>query len=282
MPDVIRQKQVVYFSLVGATDVASVAQIAKLVVYSALIAAITHRDRYGERPKIYLVCDEAQTIIAQNIQNVLAQAREHGLACVLAHQTMSQLNPPGGVDLRELVSNCTCIKQVFTARDSASKKSISDISGQVGYYTPSWRQSVFDVLCGDVHLANAVASHGSVPFVDIHQEVGPRLTDEDITDINRDPNCSMVAIERVAGYSSFIGAFPVFTDWPISKTEYEKRLLRTPWPPKTNATIEETAGWPAPNDGTIVATHHPLLLGPDHRPIAADKLREIKRQLGDE
>jgi hypothetical protein len=281
MPDVIRQKQVVYFSLVGATDVASVAQIAKLVVYSALSAAIAHRDLYGERPKIYLVCDEAQTIIAQNIQNVLAQAREHGLACVLAHQTMSQLNPPGGVDLRELVANCTCIKQVFTARDPSSRKFVSDISGQVGYYSPSWKQSVLDVVSGDVQLANAVDSYGGAPLVDIHQEVGPRLMDEDIADVNRDPNSSMVAIERIEGYSSFIGAFPIFTDWPVSKAEYEKRLLRTPWPPKTDETIKETTAWPEPNNETIVATHHPPLSGPEDSPTVSDKLREIKRKLGD-
>ncbi len=64
MPDVVRQKQVVYFSLLGATDVGSVAQIAKLVVYSALSAAMAHRERYRERPKAYLVCDELARIFA--------------------------------------------------------------------------------------------------------------------------------------------------------------------------------------------------------------------------
>ncbi len=77
---------------------------------------MAHRDRYGERPRVDFICDEAHTIIGQNIQSVLAQAREHGLACVLAHQTMSQLNPPGGVGLRELVSNCVCTKWIFTFR----------------------------------------------------------------------------------------------------------------------------------------------------------------------
>ena len=279
MPDVIRERQVVYFSLVGATDVASVAQIAKLAVYSALSAAMAHRDRHGERPKVYLICDEAQTIIGQNIQNVLAQAREHGLACVLAHQTMSQLNPPGGVDLRELVSNCTCVKQVFTARDMVSKKFISDLSGQVGYYNPSWRQLPADVAGGHVSLGHATAPPGFVPFVDIRQEIGPRLTDEDIADINRDPNVSIVAIERNAGCSAFVGAFPVHTDWPISKAEYNRRHLDIPWPAGTDATIELAPFWPAQNEGTIVPTHHPALSGPGDGLNVTEQLREMKRRL---
>jgi hypothetical protein len=282
MPDVIRQQQVVYFSLVGATDVASVAQIAKLAVYSALSAAMAHRDLYGERPKVYLVCDEAHTIIGQNIQSVLAQAREHGLACVLAHQTMSQLNPPGGVDLRELVENCTCVKQVFTARDVSSKRFISELSGRVGYFNPSWRQLPADVALGQVSLGHATANPGCVPLVDIRQEIGPRLTDEDIADINRDPNRSIVTIERNIGCSAFIGAFPLHTDWPISKAEYDQRHLDMPWPAGTEATVELAPFWPAADDGTIVPTHHPPLVGPGDDVDAAERLREIKRRLDTE
>jgi hypothetical protein len=42
-------------------------------------------------------------MIAKNIEDVLAQSRSRGMACILAHQAMSQLNSPGGVDLRELI-----------------------------------------------------------------------------------------------------------------------------------------------------------------------------------
>ncbi len=182
MPDVVRQKQVVYFSLLGATDVGSVAQIAKLVVYSALSAAMAHRERYRERPTVYLVCDEAQTIIAQNIQNVLAQAREFGLACILAHQTMSQLNPPGGVDLRELVLNCTSVKLIYTARDKMSKEYASDLSGHVGYYKASWNQTLPDVVAGRVSPMYAAAQANQTALLGIQAEIAPRLTHEDIAD----------------------------------------------------------------------------------------------------
>ena len=115
MPEVIEKKQVVYFYLVGAIDAAFVAQIAKLALYSLLIAAIAHHDKHGKPPRIYTIWDEAQVMIAKNIENVLAQARSHGLSCILSHQSISQLNPPGGVDMRDLVMMCTLIKQVFGA-----------------------------------------------------------------------------------------------------------------------------------------------------------------------
>ena len=109
MPDVIAEKQVAYFYLSPAFDVTSVAEIARLAIYAAINAAVAHRQKTGQRARVLVICDEAQLIIGQNISNVLAQARSHGVGCILAHQTLSQLNPPGGVDLRELVLNLSLI-----------------------------------------------------------------------------------------------------------------------------------------------------------------------------
>jgi hypothetical protein len=184
MPDVVRQKQVVYFSLLGA----------------------------------------------QNIQNVLAQAREFGLACILAHQTMSQLNPPGGVDLRELVPNCTGVKLIDTARDKISKEYVSDLSGHVGYYKASWNQTIPDVAAGRVSPLYAAAQANQTALLGIQAEIAPRLTHEDLADISRHPNLSIVSIERNTGYSAFLGAFPIHTDWPLSAGEYNRRHLDMPWP----------------------------------------------------
>ena len=66
MPEVIREKQVIYFYLVEAMDVASVAEIAKLALYSLLMAVIAYHDEHGERPRVYLVWDEAQMIVTTN------------------------------------------------------------------------------------------------------------------------------------------------------------------------------------------------------------------------
>ena len=150
MPEVIREKQVIYFYLEGALDLAAVAEIAKMALYSLLVAAIAHCDSYGSPPRIYCVCDEAQVIIGKNIETILAQARSHGLACILAHQSMSQLNPPGGVDVRELFMACTVIKQIFGARDPWLMQYISSTSGATKYFTQSYNVAAENLLAGAV------------------------------------------------------------------------------------------------------------------------------------
>ena len=138
MPEVVRDKQVVYFWLQALTDLTTVSEIARLALYSAVMAALAYREETGKKPRVFLICDEAQNLVAQNVANVLAQAREHGVSCVLAHQSMSQLNPPGGIDLRDLVMSCTTIKQFWSAREPELRDYISKISGEVGYYDASW------------------------------------------------------------------------------------------------------------------------------------------------
>ena len=251
MPEVIREKQVVYFFLTAAMDLTSVAEIARLALYSALCAALAYRDETGEKPRVYTIVDEAQIVIAQNIANVLAQAREHGLACILAHQSLSQLNPPGGVDLRELVMSCTSVKQFWSARDPNTKDYISKISGEVGYYTASWDQFKHRVQGGEIGRQFA-ASHPNEPmYIQVCEEVGPRLTSQDIEDHSREDNTSIVTIERNAGFSCFQGAFPVHMDWMMSREEYERRSKKIPWPAVSEETIEVESDWPKEQRGDL-------------------------------
>ena len=256
MPEVIEEKQVVYFSLAGAMDIASVAQIGRLALHSALAAAMAHSDRHGQPPRVYVVCDEAQIMIAQNIAHVLAQARSYGVACILAHQTMSQLNPPGGVDLRQLVLNCTAVKQFWDARDPVTREYISSISGEVGYFNASWNQLKPRVMAGEFGREFASTDNGPIQ-VQIKEEVGPRLSSQDIEDYGRDPNVSIVAIHRSQGLSAFQGAFPVVTDWAMSKREHEIRSHETPWP-RSKETMDVATAWPENTDETIIAKPNPM------------------------
>ena len=278
MPEVIAEKQVVYFSLVGATDIASVGEIARLALYSAVSAAIDHRDRTGRRPRLYFMIDEAQVVVAKNIQNVLAQARDFGLACTLSLQTLSQLNPPGGTDLRELILNCTTVKQFFSAREPATQEYISKVSGEVGYHKLSWPQFAHRVAEGDVGPHRAVHYVGEEPEVQVSSETGPRLTVEDINDVSRHPNRSIMSVARTSGYSSYVGAFPVHSDWAVPEAEYDRRSFEMPWPETSDETIEIAPFWPESNAHTIVPGGHPPLENPAVG-IAADRLAEVRRRL---
>ena len=217
--------------------------------YSALTAAVAYRDETGRKPRVYVIVDEAQHLIAQNIANVLAQAREYCVACILAHQSLSQLNPPGGVDLRELVLSCTSVKQFWSARDPGLKDHISKISGEVAYYSASWDQFKHRVRCGEVGRQYAASHPGEQMYIRISETVGPRLTSQDIEDYSRQPNTSILSIERNAGLSCFQGAFPVHMDWMMSEDEYRRRNLEVEWPAPSDETIVTKGVWPKKVDG---------------------------------
>lgn len=278
MPEVIRDKHVVYFYLVGAMDLFSVGEISRLAMYSLLSAAIQHKEQFNETPRAYCICDEAQIVIAQNIANVLAQARSMGMACILAHQTMSQLNPPGGVDLRELVMNCTAVKQYFTARDPWTQKYLSDMSGRTNYYSRSYDQYLADYDSGYVGHDYAAPDQDGYPRIRLQEYVGPRLTPQEIQDISRRDNLCFYSVDHAAGLSRHNGFFPVWVDWPMSAGEYRRRQ-NMPWPESTDATITVTPDWPDDDDDDSAA---PAALppGPPRDPGATSRrLQELQRRL---
>ena len=280
MPEVVRDKQVIYFYLVGAMDVSSVAEIAKLALYSLLMAVIAHHDEHGEPPRVYSVWDEAQVMVAKNIENVLAQARSHGLACILAHQSMSQLNPPGGVDLRELIIACTVIKQIFGVRDPWLLKYISSTSGTTKYYRQSYSVSVADALDGTVGPHRTCPDPDGIARVNIAEYTGPRLSYQDVLDVSQNPNVSLLWIDRKVGLSQFQGWFPVYTDWPVSLRQHAA-FRKQAWPDHNAATIEMGSFWPPENENTVTATTHPAVAPEEAQLRVNAHLREVQRTLMD-
>jgi len=247
MREVIREKQVVYFYLEGAVDAASVAELARLALYSLLIAAIAYRDEFGVTPRVYMICDEAQVMMAKNIENVLTQARSHGLACILAHQTVSQLNPPGGVDLRELVMNSTATKLAFAVRDPWTQRYIAETSGTTCYYRPSYDISVADLMAGNTGPQFALRNRDGVRQIRIGQHTGPRLTVQDILNASHHPKQCLTWIARPSGLTQFQGWFPMSVSWPISRQEHQLRM-QAEWPSTTDQTLEIPRDWPGEID----------------------------------
>lgn len=277
MPEVIRENQVVYFYLVGAMDVAAVAEIAKLALYSLLMAAIAYKDEFGYPPKVYTAWDEAQLMIAGNIENVLAQSRSHGVACILAHQSMSQLNPPGQDDLRELVWTCTATKDIYGVRDPWLMQHISNTSGTTRYFRQKYRVAADNVLAGEVGVPYAYPNRNGRIEVSIDEFTGPRITQQDILDVSQHPNLSLMWIDRIQGLSRFQGWFPVRKSWPISKCEHEQ-YSRAPWPAVTEATDMMQTFWPDSTDETIVPQHHPAI-APGQREIEVSASLQSLQQI---
>ena len=80
-------------------------------------------------------------------------------------------------------------------------------------------------------------------MINVSEQVGPRLTSQDIENYGRQPNTSIMAIHRNQGYSCYDGAFPVVTPWPMSKSEYSRRSHGIPWPEKSGETIVVSPDW---------------------------------------
>lgn len=282
MSDAIANNEVIYFFLAGAVDSQSVAEIGRLAIYSLLNACINHKDRTGQRANAYLLVDEAQAVIAQNIAQVLAQARSFGMACFLAHQTMSQLNQAGGTDLRELFMGCTGIKQVFSARDPWLQKYVTDMSGRVRYTNLSYQQNANDLLGGLFGIRHAVKNEFGVPAVEAKEVVGPGLTPQDILDVNRDNNMCMLMIERAEAFSRWIRFAPAYVDWPMQEHEYDDRQHHTPWPIDTPETITTRSPWPVNTRETIVPTKAPVETLEEYRKLTDQRLGNLKRDLDDD
>ncbi|HRK35090.1 MAG TPA: hypothetical protein PLJ47_10895, partial [Candidatus Hydrogenedentes bacterium] len=98
MPEVIREKQVVYFWLPAAVEAATVREIAKLALYSLMNAAyffdrtngdgiseVDSVDAPAQRAQTYLVIDEFQRIASGNFKIILEQARSMGIGAILAN-----------------------------------------------------------------------------------------------------------------------------------------------------------------------------------------------------
>jgi hypothetical protein len=280
MPDVIRNKEVVYFYLESGIDLSSVGELAQLAIYSLFVAAGDYLQREGVVPRIYTIWDEAQVLITQNIEPFLTQARSAGMGCILSHQHLNQLNPPGGVDLRETVLGNTAVKQVFAANDPWLMDYIQETSGQAKYYDLGYEISSRALGQGQVHAGRSLIQlRSGLQHIQVKEHVGPRITVQDILNVSRDPNINYLWITRNEGLSRFRGWFPMITGFPMTKENYVA-LQRTPWPDATEATITTRPFWPDEDAKTITVESHPELTHPasgfsDEQ--ANEMLKKLKR-----
>ena len=250
MPEVIEKNQVIYFYLAGALDNVAVAEIARLAMYSLYTAAVDHLERHGTPPRVYTIWDEAQIMISKNIEYVLTQSSPQASPASSPIRRWSQLNPPGGVDLRDLVMQCTHIKQIFGARDPWLMDYISRTSGTTKYYRRGYDVSADDAIAGRVDVAGTCSDRDGERRVHVQEYTGPRISYQDILEVNGHPNLSMMSVDQPSGLCPFQGWFPMYTEWPVPLSIH-KHYEHHPWPKKTEATIEAKRLWPKDDAGAV-------------------------------
>ena len=276
MSDVIRRNQVVYFNFESITDPMSTGEISRLALYSTIAAAKEFKENTGKPPKVYVVIDEAQNVMAANVAVLVEQARSYGVALVFCHQNRDQLDMPGGDDLRQLVDESTCIKQIFSARTPEARKHISSISGEVGYYNATWQQFVYRIEQGEITMNRALAKSPNAAIADVSVQAGPRMTPNEIEDVSRAENGCIFSVNRSKGTAQFKGAFPIHIDYPIDEDDYKERNKMT-WPAGGGETNTPDPFWPS----TVENETFRKKKRPVKRDTDLDEIDRLHRELTD-
>jgi hypothetical protein len=215
MADVFMEPQVVYFHLPSVIGTASSAEIARFALYSLLSAAKFVGPR---RKQVYLLIDEFQRIIANNLELVLQTARSMNIGVILANQTLMDLRTRD-VDLIHTVRANTRFRQVFAASDLHDLQELVHSSGETLIHNQTW------TVWTD-YLGLPAGIRGRT----LSETISPRLRPNDILLATDHPSQSIVFIRRGAGYAQYGGMpFVMTSTHHIDYDEYDRRK-RSAWP----------------------------------------------------
>src|SRR5262249_35002713 len=89
MFELLRKPTVYYFKLPASMGRNACRFIARSVLQNLFAAAGLRSS--AETVPVFLVCDEFQELVSNSIDVLLEQCRSRGITCVLAHQSISQL-----------------------------------------------------------------------------------------------------------------------------------------------------------------------------------------------
>lgn len=224
LDDYFKSPGVAYFYLVSANQSVSVAEIARLALYTALTVATT---KPKDHPPVYIIIDEFQQIVSSNLEIILRHARSMGIGVILANQTLPDLDTPD-IDLVPIIYSNTRFKQIFSANDVFQQEYLSKASGEAIYELVSHSES------------ESTSSYGTTYSTGTqnNEHIGPRIRVNDIIEFSNHPGRCLVHVNRGRGFSQFGGySFVMACKHHITRKEYERR---------------DTAPWPPPNEGTIV------------------------------
>ena len=240
MAHLLTRPQVVYFNLRSAVAPIISPAIAKLVMYSLFSAAADRQP--DQQLRVYVVVDEFQQIVSENIPLVLEQARSSRLAFLIAHQSLDQLDKKG-IDIRNTVSSCTAFKQFFRASNPETIKLLEEMSGEGCFENLAWSQRI-DPTLGVDHDQSFSPLAAEEELVTVTETIASRLERNTIIDVSATPNTSFVLVTEGSGFTQFSGfVTPIISDYHITEDQYDQRNL---------------AAWPAANEQTILVERPPL------------------------
>lgn len=233
MEDVLTRKQVVYFGLPATEAELTARAVGKLVLYAILHAATTV-SRTGKAVPVYVIVDEAQLVVAENLRILLEMARSFGVYLILCHQDKSQLKT-ADYDLTSTTESCTTFQLAFEASSSAALKDMVEGSGEVREHLLSWAQRVHPGL--DENDSTAFSLARAYPTSDFHPTLANvaerernRFTKNQVLGVSAHPLRAFVRSRTDSGLTQYCGQWTAIEcDYAMPYDVYKMRS-ETPLP----------------------------------------------------
>lgn len=225
MPTAIDNNEVLYFCLPATVSAFTVRDVGRMALYCWLDAATKRARGPGGRKRTVVVMDEAQIICGEEIQTIFQQASASAVTCVLANQSIGDLDSQGVAHMSRVVRDNTRVKQAFSILDSEESRRWVEWSGEsVGF------------LRG--------VSYGPQGMTTTYQpSVHPRMTLDVVWQTNNEANTSLLHVASTSGFTRLQGRpARVWTPFTMSTDTYLRRQS-TPWPesPVPASTTSTTA-----------------------------------------
>jgi hypothetical protein len=269
---VLERNQVVYFSLTAPLQSIAVREIGKLAIYSYFMAAI-HRYSQNRAKQTYLIIDEFQRLVGENLAQVLELAREFGIGAILANQTNSQLDTRDG-NLWSLVNSSVRASLHFGSADPDEKKLLSQAAGEV---IEELRSTTVSRTGGDT--SGYAMERGSAESTGVHysttesrsvtesrsfsraqseahtrqQIYRPRLTFESIGEWWNKRGRFFCWVRAGSGLSDFEGRPIKAEGLYTTDLETHKKRKTTPWPDGPRPSLNSRPSKPVKNKRNLLA-----------------------------
>jgi len=206
------EPQLLYFHLSATLSPSGAPEIARLVIYM-LLAAATQTER---KHPVFLVVDEFQRAIANNVEFMLQLARSMGVGVILANQSMEDLKKSSVNLIPAIEANCR-LRQWFSVSASEDRERVIQSSGET-----------VDI---DYGRKTDLKPDGQARHSYSESErVVPRIAINDVLLTSDHPFRSVLKLRKGDGYAQY-GGFPVIieSEFHITEAEYQRRRAM-PWP----------------------------------------------------
>lgn len=247
MRQAFEEPQVIHFHLASALGTATSAEIARMAMFSLLSAA---KFVDGKRKQVFLVVDEFQRAVSNNLELFLQTARSMNIGVILANQSLSDLKKPG-VDIVSTVRTNTRYRQLFAVGEMHDLQEVILTSGETLLHRRSWNEALGLTLVG---------AAGVLRSRNFTEEVSPRLRVNDLLLASDHPLQSVCHVRRGEGFAQYGGMpFIIQSTYHISPEEYGARK-RSEWPVQTGETFTPTLATTDPiaaHSAPTVATEPP-------------------------